>query len=69
MSKALQVERVAEAVQRVLVLAAGNRDMVQRAQLGIAGEVVGDHRLLEPAQIERLQQPEHAPGVFEVQPM
>ena len=36
-----------------------------RPQLGIAVDVVGDHRLLEPAQVERRERAQHAPGVFE----
>jgi hypothetical protein len=60
-----QVERLAEAVERVLVLSARDRDVAQRPQLGVAGEVVGDHRLLDPAQAVRLEHPEHPARILQ----
>ena len=34
--------------------------------LGISREVVRDHGLFHPAHVQRLQEPEHALGVFDV---
>ena len=47
------------------MLAAGDRNSAVALQFRVAVHVVGNHRLFEPAQVERLQQRQHALGVVE----
>ncbi len=51
-------DEVAKAVERVLVLAAGDRNGQRAPDLGVAGEILGRDRLLEP---ERVQVGDGAP--------
>ena len=44
-------EQVAEAEARELAFAAGDRDRQRGLDLAIAGDVLGRHRLLEPADV------------------
>ena len=60
-----RVDELAEAVERVFVLAAGDRHGADGIQFGVAGDVVGDHRLFQPAHVEGGERPDHPPGVFE----
>ena len=58
-------EQFAKAEDGELVLAAGDGDAAIALQLLVAARVVGDHRLFEPAEIEGLEQRQHALGVVE----
>ena len=61
----LRLDELPKSIKCVLVLARRDRRTTEAAQLVISVHVVGNDRLLEPAQIERLQQPHHALGVVE----
>ena len=60
-----RLEQVAELVQREGVLAAGDGDAAVALEGGVALQVVRNHRLFEPAQVERLEQRQHPLGVVE----
>ena len=47
------------------MLAAGDRHSPIRLQLGIPANIIGNHRLFQPAQVEGFEQGEHAFGVVQ----
>ncbi len=60
------VEQLLEAVKRELVFTARDRDAGELVELGVAVDVVGDHRLFEPARFELFELGQDAFGVLQV---
>src|SRR5262249_30712659 len=59
----LEVEGVAEAVDRVFVFAARDVDDVERLELGVGMEIVGERGLCDPTHVVGRQHAQHAPHI------